>query len=84
MDKKANHDEVACEKQAEPEFDRHMLQMLVCPVSQSPLALDREASELISEKSMLAYPIRSGVPIMLPSEARALSEAERAKIKSRR
>lgn len=65
-------------------FDRHMLQMLICPVSQSPLRLDREAMELISDKSMLAYPIRSGVPIMLPSEARNLSEAERAKIKAKR
>lgn len=65
-------------------FDPHMLQMLICPVSQSPLRLDREAMELISEKSMLAYPIRSGVPIMLPTEARALTEAERAKSKSRR
>ncbi len=69
---------------SESAFDRHMLQMLICPVSQSPLRLDREAGELISEKSMLAYPIRSGVPIMLPSEARSLSETERAKIKSKR
>ncbi len=66
------------------EFDRHMMQMLICPVSQSPLTLDREAGELISEKSMLAYPIRSGVPIMLPSEARPLSETARARIKSMR
>lgn len=65
-------------------FDPHMLQMLICPLSQSPLRLDREKMELISEKSMLAYPIRSGVPIMLASEARKLEEFERAKAKSRK
>ncbi len=66
------------------EFDPKMLRLLACPVSQSPLHLDEEKLELISEKSMLAYPIRSGVPIMLPNEARPLTEAERAKAKSRK
>ena len=53
-------------------LDPRLLEILVCPVTKEPLEYDREASELISRKAGLAYPIRDGIPIMLPDEARPL------------
>ncbi len=59
-----------------PSVDPRLLEILVCPVTRSPLRYDRERGELISAAARLAYPIRDGVPIMLPDEARALEEGE--------
>ncbi|RAK67268.1 Trm112 family protein [Phenylobacterium kunshanense] len=56
--------------------DPRLLEILVCPVTRGPLDYDREKGELISRGARLAYPIRDGVPIMLPEEARALDEGE--------
>jgi uncharacterized protein len=55
-----------------PGLDPKLLEILVCPVSKGPLRYDAEHQELISDKAGLAYPIRDGIPIMLPDEARAL------------
>lgn len=52
--------------------DKALLEMLVCPVTRTPLLYDAEAHELVSEAAKLAYPIRDGIPIMLPEEARPL------------
>ncbi len=52
--------------------DKALLEMLVCPVTRTPLRYDSEAHELVSEAAKLAYPIRDGIPIMLPEEARPL------------
>jgi uncharacterized protein YbaR (Trm112 family) len=52
--------------------DPRLLEVLVCPVTRGRLDYDREAGELISRGAKLAYPIRDGVPIMLPEEARKL------------
>lgn len=49
-----------------------LLEVLVCPISKTVLEYDRERRELISRAARLAYPIRDGVPIMLPEEARVL------------
>ena len=54
------------------DFDRRMLEALVCPVTQSTLTYDAEAMELVSKSAHLAYPIRDGIPIMLVSEARQI------------
>lgn len=59
------------------EPDPKLLEILVCPVTKGTLRYDRGAQELISKQAGLAYPIRSGIPIMLPGEARELSDAER-------
>lgn len=53
-------------------LDPRLLEILVCPVTKGPLRYDREAGELVSERAGLAYPIRDGIPIMLPDEARKL------------
>ncbi|MBD3837604.1 Trm112 family protein [Brevundimonas sp.] len=52
--------------------DPRLLEVLVCPITRGRLTYDREAGELISAGAKLAYPIREGVPIMLPEEARQL------------
>ena len=57
------------------EVDRKVLEMLVCPLTKTALVYDRERDELISTAAGLAYPIRDGIPIMLPEEARKLDEA---------
>jgi uncharacterized protein YbaR (Trm112 family) len=54
------------------EVDPRLLEILVCPVTKGPLRYDRERNELVSERAGLAYPIRDGIPIMLPDEARPL------------
>jgi len=54
------------------EIDPRLLEILVCPVTQGPLEYDRDKGELISRQARLAYPVRDGVPIMLPEEAREL------------
>jgi uncharacterized protein YbaR (Trm112 family) len=54
------------------EVDPRLLEVLVCPVTHGPLTYDRDRQELISVSASLAYPIRDGVPIMLPEEARSL------------
>lgn len=53
-------------------FDRRMLEVLVCPMSQATLEYDAEKQELISKSAGLAYPIRNGIPVMLQDEAREL------------
>lgn len=58
----------------EKTVDPRLLEVLVCPVTKSTLKYDRERQELISERARLAFPIRDGVPIMLPDEARVLED----------
>jgi len=55
-------------------IDPRLLEILVCPLSKTVLEYDAAAQELISRAAKLAYPIRDGIPIMLPEEARALNE----------
>ena len=54
------------------DLDPKLLEILVCPVTRGPLEFDRDAQELVSKSARLAYPVRDGVPIMLPEEAREL------------
>ena len=58
------------------QIDPRLLEVLVCPVTHSALTYDRAKGELISKGARLAYPIRDGVPLMLPEEARELGENE--------
>ncbi|MBL6957552.1 MAG: Trm112 family protein [Rhodospirillales bacterium] len=56
--------------------DPKLLEILVCPLSKGPLEYDAEAQELISRQAGLAFPIRDGIPIMLPDEARPLGDQD--------
>jgi uncharacterized protein YbaR (Trm112 family) len=54
--------------------DVRMLELLACPLTKGPLSWDAERSELVSRAARLAYPVRDGIPVMLPSEARRIEE----------
>jgi uncharacterized protein YbaR (Trm112 family) len=68
---------------ASPErANRKLLEVLVCPLTKMPLEYDEARQELISRAARLAYPIRSGIPHMLPSEARDLdADTQRGGVK---
>lgn len=51
-----------------------LLEILVCPLTKTTLEYDAARQELVSRAAKLAYPIRDGIPIMLPEEARQLEE----------
>ena len=61
---------------AEPDhgskIDTKLLELLACPLTKGPLKWDEAKQELVSNAARLAYPVRDGIPIMLPSEARSL------------
>lgn len=56
--------------------DRRLLELLVCPVTKTTLSYDEARQELVSRAAHLAYPIRRGVPCLIPSEARHLDDLE--------
>ncbi len=58
----------------ERQVDRKLLELLVCPVTKQPLEYRAAEQELVSRAARLAYPIRDGIPIMLPDEARPLDD----------
>ena len=55
-------------------MNKELLNSLVCPVSGGNLVYDVDLEELRCEKSQLAYPIKDGIPIMIPEEARQMVE----------
>ena len=55
-----------------PQFDRRMLEALVCPQTRATLKYDADAQELVSPSANLAFPIRNGIPVMLVDEARVI------------
>jgi hypothetical protein len=55
-------------------IDPKLLELLVCPLTKETLEYDAARQELISRRAKLAYPIRDGIPIMLPEEARQLAD----------
>lgn len=57
-----------------PGIDPKLLELLVCPLSKGALSFDAERSELVSKVAKLAFPVRDGIPIMLPSEARVVQD----------
>jgi uncharacterized protein YbaR (Trm112 family) len=64
----------ATREPAPARVDPKLLEILVCPLTKGPLDYDAARQELISRQAKLAYPIRDGIPIMLPEEARPLAD----------
>ena len=65
-------------------MDSYLLDILVCPVTKAPLIYNEERKELISVSAKLAYPVRDDIPVMLPQEARQLSQEEYEHYRKRR
>ena len=63
------------EQSGQRRLDPKLLEILVCPLTKTTLDYDAERQELISRAAGLAYPIRDGIPIMLPEEARKLDQS---------
>ncbi len=59
-------------QQARYVLDRRTLEMLVCPLTKTRLALSADGTELISSAAHLAFPIRRGVPLLSLDEARTI------------
>ncbi len=57
-------------------MDTKLIELLVCPVTKGPLTLNAERQELVSKSARLAYPIRDGIPMLLETQARTLSDEE--------
>jgi uncharacterized protein YbaR (Trm112 family) len=53
-------------------LDVKLLELLACPLTKGPLVWDAARGELVSRLARLAYPVRDGIPVMLPSEARSI------------
>lgn len=70
----SDQDETGRTQEAAQGIDPKLLEILVCPVTKGRLEYDRKRQELISREARLAYPIRDGIPIMLPDEARQLED----------
>ncbi len=62
----------ASSERPEGTVDPKLLEILVCPITKGPLEYDATRQELVSRGAKLAYPIRDGIPIMLPEEARKI------------
>ncbi|QBZ82981.1 tetraacyldisaccharide 4'-kinase [Hydrogenovibrio crunogenus] len=58
-------------------MDSKLLDILVCPVTKTPLQFDKAQQELVSTAANLAFPVRDGIPIMLEEEARILTAEEK-------
>ncbi|MEO9654596.1 Trm112 family protein [Marinomonas sp.] len=58
-------------------MNKALLDILVCPVTKTPLTLSDDGTELISRVSGMAYPVRDGIPVLLETEARTLTAEER-------
>jgi uncharacterized protein len=65
-------DMTAPTERLENTVDPKLLEILVCPLTKGPLEYDAAKQELVSRSAKLAYPIRDGIPIMLPEEARKI------------
>ncbi len=55
-------------------MDEDLLNVLACPACKGKLVYDRNHKELVCQFDKLAYPIRDGIPIMLPGEARKITK----------
>ena len=58
------------------QIDPKLLEILVCPMTKVPLRYDADKQELLSDQAGLAYPVRDGIPVMLPDEARTMDITE--------
>ncbi|RLR18363.1 hypothetical protein D8L93_01575 [Sodalis-like symbiont of Bactericera trigonica] len=54
-------------------MDHRLLEIVACPVCNGKLYYNKERQELICKSDALAYPLRDSIPVLLESEARAIT-----------
>ena len=64
--------------QSAGKVDPKLLELLVCPLTKTPLAYDPARQELISRIARLAFPIVDGMPVLVVREARVLDDDDPA------
>ena len=57
-------------------MNKSLLEILVSPLTKTPLIYRQDKQELWSKIDKLAFPIREGIPVMLIDEARPLTQDE--------
>ncbi len=57
-------------------MDSKLLEILVCPICKGPLQYQKNEQELLCKPCRLGFQIKDGIPVMLESEARKLSDKE--------
>ena len=57
-------------------MEQALLELLVCPVSKAPLIYDAEGERLLCKASLLSYPIRNGIPVLLENEASEITASD--------
>lgn len=68
----------AASRSRTPTVERKLLELLACPLTKGPLVWDETNQELVSRLARLAYPVRDGIPVMLPSEARPIDPDDKS------
>ncbi len=59
-------------------MSERLTDILACPVCKGPLQWQRDSQEYLCRADRLAYPVRDGIPVMLPDEARRLTADDSA------
>lgn len=54
-------------------MSERLTDILACPVCKGPLVWLREPAEYLCRADRLAFPVRDGIPVMLPDEARRVA-----------
>jgi uncharacterized protein YbaR (Trm112 family) len=57
-------------------FDVKLMEILACPVCKGKLDYRKEQQELVCNFDRLAYAIEKGIPVLLESEARRITESD--------
>ena len=57
-------------------MDNSLLEILACPICKGELVYDKANAELLCKFDRLAYPVISGIPVMLDSRARRLTDED--------
>lgn len=57
-------------------LDSLLLELLACPEDKGPLLYFADEDILYNPRLHRSYPVRDGIPVMLPDEATTVSDAE--------
>jgi len=64
-------------------MDSRLIDLLACPVSKAPVFFAESRQLIVCPTSKLAYPIKDGIPAMLPEDAIKLEDNDPVLAQSR-